>query len=360
MRAAPRDWMERERGLAFATEEAGRYLRRARGRLVWLLILGMLVSGAYVVRRALAKTIHVGTVVFRIAESNRELTDTVKPSSHYSTLIKDNYLSGPRLRAIIEKFKLYPANYAKDPQLAIEEMRRDLEVIVWGDYFDETYYAYDDEARTARVSIAWTSKDPELTMQVTRAIGASIVAAQAEDRRQAFRLAQQDVAVSVEEARLRLDKVQREMAQQKFLIEHGPKAGVTKAKIAWAALKPEMVHLEQRLTDLSNARTRFEITAARERQQSGIQFEILEPGVVQAELQAGPIAVGITAVALVGLVVLLGSLLAGAFEVRVRSVGDAQRIGLPVLGSVPPFRGDAVGALAERLRTADRLGLRGR
>jgi len=54
-------------------------------------------------------------------------------------------------------------------------------------------------------------------------------------------------------------------------------------------------------------------------------------------------------IVVIGVGALIGSaLFVGAFDARVHEVDDVTRLGLPVLGHVPGFKGDHIGSLASR------------
>jgi hypothetical protein len=350
------DWEESERGFEFAIDEARRLLRRARPRLRWLVVIGLVAAIGYPVRRITAKRVYDAQVVLRIVEADKELTKEVRPPQELFAFIWGVFLSGPNLKKVIERHKIYPDKWAKDPQVAVEAMRNDLDVVLWRNYFVESY-SDDDEARSARVSISWHFKDPEVALAVVRDLGDVIIESQTEARREVFALAQQDVEDAAGNELERLTALRREISLRELEQARAPKARQAALLVQLSELRFEARMLQKRVEALGNTRTRLELTAAWERQRSGIRFEVIEPGVVVAQKLAGPIATGLTTVVIFFLSILLGGLLVGAFESRVRQPADVQRLGVSVLGAVPAFRGDTYGALTERLHAEDRLRL---
>jgi hypothetical protein len=350
------DWEASERGFEFALEEARRLLRRARPRLRWLLLFALVAAIGYPVRRITAKRVYDAQLVLRIVEADKELTKEVRPPQEYFAFIWGVFLSGPNLKKVIKRHKIYPDKWAKDPQVAVEAMRNDLDVIVWRNYFVEGYND-DDEARSARVSITWHYKDPEVALAVVRDLGEVIIDSQTEARRAVFELAQQDVVEAADHELERLAGLRRAIGLKELEQMRAPTARQAALLVQLHELRFEANALEKRVAALGNTRTRLELTAAWERQRSGIRFEMIEPGVVVPQKLAGPIATALTTVVIFALTLLLGGLLAGAFESRVRQPADVQRLGVHVLGVVPTFRGDSYGALTERLRAEDRLRL---
>jgi len=350
------DWEARERGFSFAIDEARRLLRRARPRLRWLIVAAVLAAASYPARRLTAKHIYDAQLVLRIVEADKELTQEVRPPQEYFAFIWGVFLSGPNLKKVIARHQIYADKWAKDPQVAVEAMRNDLDVVVWRNYFVESY-SDDDEARSARVSITWHFRDPEIALAVVQDLADVIMESQTESRRQVFAAAQKDVDEAAEGELDRLVAMRRAIELRKLEAARAPKERQAALLVQLSELQFEARAIEKRVETLGNTRTRLELTAAWERQRSGIRFEMVEPGVVVPQKLAGPIATALTTVVVFGLAILLGGLLVGAFESRVRQPADVARLGARVLGAVPAFPGDAYGALAERLRTEDRLRL---
>ncbi len=352
------DWETSEPGGAFARAEGRRLLRRARPRLRALVLVGVALAAAFTARRLTAKPPRVGQLVLRIVESDKELTAAARPPREYKDFVWGVFLSGPHLKSVIQRFDLYPDKLKKDPQLAVEAMRDDLDVDVWGNYFDAEY-TDPDEARTARVSISWKYKDPDVVVAVIRALGATIIEEQTDERREAFLRGGQDVADAVDRAYDRLSEARAKIARRR--VEYARATGIRAAELIvelrdLARLEKE---LGRRVAEMGKEGSRFEITAALERQRSGILFDLIEPGVLLPRPVGGPLSLVATALGIFGCTLFLGGLLAGAFEVRVRQPDDVRRLGMQVLGAVPRFRGDDAATLAKRLRAADRLRLEG-
>jgi hypothetical protein len=348
------DWERSERGVAFVFDEARRLLRRARPKMRWVLVLSLLCATAYPIRRIKAKRTYDAQMVLRLVEADKELTKEVRPHAELFAYIWGVFLSGPNLKKVIERHHIYADKWERDPQLAVEAMRNDLDVVVWRNYFVEAY-SDDDEARSARVSITWHFRDPEVTLAVVRALGEVIVESQTESRREVFALAQQDVDEAADGELDRLVELRQRLAETNAAAARATPARQAALLVQLSELKFEVHAMEKHVEELASTRTRLELTAAWERQRSGIQFEIVEPGVVVPQPLPGPIATGFTTVAILGLGILLGGLLVGAFESKLRQPEDVRRLGVPVLGAMPVFPGDTVGALTERVKGKDRL-----
>ena len=351
---ATRDgWEGSEPGAAFASAEVKRLLRRARPRMAWALVCALVASGGFLAKRMLFPPAQVARVSFRLIEADTDLTAAVRPPRSYLEYIWGVHLSSPRLMAVIKEYGLYADKYMRDPRLAVEAMRDDLVVKVWRNYFLEERYDDDDEARSVRFSVEWRSKDPRV-LEVVQALGRVIVAAQTEERRQVFRVGQQDIAQATDAAAERLAIIRRAISERRMAMLRGDAKLRPRIGVELGDLAAEEKLLSKRVTEMDSARTRFELTAAWEHERSGLRFEMVDPGFVLPR-RDGPIGIALTtALILFGTTFLVGLLL-GAFETRIHQADDVRRLGIPILAAIAPFPGDTTGTLVERLRAEDRL-----
>jgi hypothetical protein len=349
------DWLESERGLSFAWQEAKRLTRRSQARRRLLIFAAIIIAIVVGVRRARSIKPYEAEIIMRFVELDKELTGAVKPTSSYKELIWNNFLAGTRLREVIKRYKLYPVEYDRDEQVAIEAMRDDLDVKVWRNYFINDIRS--DEARSVRVSIVWRNKDPELALTVVRALADLIVETQARTRQEVFEVAQgdfQDAAATVTRQIEAVRTAQRDLQDQLRRAKPGER---TRLEQKLYDLGYEERRLVLRQQEMRTTRTKFELTAELERRRGGIRVEMIEPGVVLPQGKGGPIQLGVTCVGVFLLALGFGGLLVGAFDRTIRQADDVRHLGIRVLGAVPPFRGDRYGALVERLRAEDRLRL---
>jgi hypothetical protein len=350
------DWEDVEPGFAFARAEARRLFYRSSTRWPLLLVLGVCFATLFVLKRQLLKPPFTAELILRIVESDKDLTKDLRPPRAYKDFIWGVCLSGPRLTKIIQTHKLYPTYYQRDPQLAVEAMRDDLELEIWGNYFDPDYYD-PDEARTARVSITWHDRDPALALSVVRELAAVIDKEQSDERNEAFRIGGEGITEAADRAEERVTTMHRTIVRDGIELLHASGERRAQLSVTIHDLREQEKKLQLQTDEVRREASRLRIEAAWERTSSGIRFELLEPGVVLPREGGGVISTIGTAIIVVLGTLLLGGLLIGAFEVRVRDGADVARLGLPLLGTMPSFRGDRVGSLAARLRTEDRLRL---
>ena len=342
-----------EPGSSFARTEIVRLLRRAAPRRAVILLCAVLAAVGFVAKRILVPQPRVAKISFRLIEADLDLTAALHPRKSYLDYLWGVHLSSPHLLEVIKAYDLYPDTYARDPRLAVEALRDDLDVKVWRNYFIEEHYDNDDEARSVRFSVEWKSKDPRV-LEVVQALGRTIVAAQTEERRQVFRLGQQEVLDATDLAAERLAVLRRAISERKIALARGEAKLRPQLRVELSDLRAEEKLQQKRMEEMDSGKSRFEITAALEHQRSGLRFEMVDPGYVVAGSD-GPVSMALTAVFIFIGAGFLSALLLGAFETTIRQAEDVRRLGIPVLASIAPFPGDTAGTLTERLRAEDRL-----
>jgi hypothetical protein len=348
------DWEAQEPGFAEGRKELPRLLRRSRSRRLLILFIACLVTSGMVAWKVLHPPKREAKLALRIVESDFDLTKSVRPIHNYTDYIWGVFLSGPRLQKIILAHKLYPKQYEKDPQMAIEAMRDDMDVEVWRNYFLEEHYEDDDEARSVRFSISWKTTDPQLALDVVRDLAQTVVLAQTEERREVFSMGQEDVRVEAEEAYERLAAVRTAEAQRRTALAGAGAAKKARLMVELADLEDEEKDQVLRLEGLTDTKSRIEITAAWEHERSGLVFEMVDPGYVEP-LKSGPRQLVMSAVMVFVATLFFAAVVFGAFDKKIRQAGDVRHLGIPVLGAVPTFPGDDTGSLTDRLRAEDRL-----
>jgi hypothetical protein len=353
-------WESGEVGWSFAKQETRRLLRRSRPRLRWIILVSLLAAAGFVTKRLWKPPKREAVIRMRAIEQDMERETAVRPAKSYQDYIWGVFFSSTNLLKIVEKHKLYPDRYARDPMLAVEGFRDDIDLQVWRNYFIWEHYEDDGELRTVRFSVSWMSTDPQQALEVVRDLGALIIEKQTEERRQIFEMGQQDLQVASDEAAQRLALVRTEMAKRRLELQRANASRSARLGVELRDLKDEETQLAQRVETMGNTRTRFELTAAWERQHSGMRFETIDPGVVLPRTGGGPKSLAGSAVLVFLGAGFLAAMVFGAFETRIRLPKDVSRLGIPLLGALPPFEGDNQGSLTERLHAEDRLRLESR
>jgi len=346
--AGERPWENDEQDLLGAFAEFRRLLRRALSHPVRPILYALLITAAMVGMRARKVRVYSSRIILRVAEGDLDAATSPRPAKQLRRHVLEVAFSNPRLLGLIKRKGLYKRDLAKDPSLAIESMREDIEVEVWRNYFLEQRGAL-DAGRTARIAISYQAGTPEVAYDIVRELG-TLISEQEETNRiamadEAVQLAQESVKEAAEDLlRRRGQIVAKEMASH-----HAPAQEAALLRIEVANLQTQLVPIEFRLKSLEQKRNELELRAAMERNKMGLTFEIVDPG-RQARLGASKqkelTTLGIWTFVLV---LPLCMLLVGAYDQRIYGTDDVRRLGLISLGHLHRFPGDNVGALDARL-----------
>jgi len=346
------DWFEAETPLHRELyQELDRLRRRAQPRWWLVVLVGLVLTGLLVRKIALKPQLHRARVILAVSEGEENLGWNPQPLAELRQYITQVLLTSERLLGLLEDKHLYQARIAKfGEEYVLDELRDMFEIVVWRNYFQYGYAS--DERRTARVAVAFTSDDPTFSYDMARALAALIQEAEAERRSiAAFELAGQ--AADIERAaRERLEEVGRSQRALQAAIADADARGDSEARsllqIRAGSVAVEWQDANQAFESIQSLVSKESLEAAIT--QAGLALDIQ----VVDERRPPPIEVGRTpiliAVAIIGfgLFFPLAGVLIGAYDIRVHDVDDVTRLGLPMLGHVPSFPGDDVGALRDR------------
>lgn len=351
MAAAP-DWFEAETPLHREFyQELDRLRRRARPRWWLVVLLGLALTAALVRKVATKPQLHRARVILSVTEGDMSSGWNPAPLDQLRDYIATVLLTNDRLLRLLDEKQLYAARRAKfGDEFVLDGLRDAFEIVVWRNYFQYGYAS--DDRRTARVAVAFTSKDPTFSYDMARALASLIQVAEA-DRRTiaAFELAGQAEDIEIA-GRARIDAVAREQRELAAAIAKAEADGDAD-EVSLLRIRAGAVAVEWQA-----ATTAFESIQALVSKES-LEAQVTSAGLaleiaVVDERRPPPVEdnriVTLVAVAIVGLGLFLplAGVLIGAFDTRVHDVDDVTRLGLPMLGHVPGFPGDGVGALRSR------------
>lgn len=346
------DWFEAETPLYREFyQELDRLRRRAQPRWWLVVLVGLMLTAALVRKIATKPQLHRARVILAVTEGDMSSGWNPAPLDELRAYISAVLLTNERLLKLLDDKQLYAARRAKfGDEFVVEGLRDAFDIVVWRNYFQYGYASTD--RRTARVAVAFTSKDPTFSYEMARAL-ASLIQHAEEDRRSVAALELAEQAQDIEVAgRARLDTVAREQRELAAAIERAQAAG-DRDETSFLQIRAGAVAVEWQAA-----------TSAFESIEALVSKESLEAAVTSAglsldievvdERRPPPVEdnrlVILVAVAIVGLGLFLplAGVLIGAFDTRVHDVDDVTRLGLPMLGHVPGFPGDGVGALRNR------------
>ena len=113
---------------------------------------------------------YVSRVAFRVTESELEAATTPRTNGRLRDYVATVVFSNAHLLAVIKEHELYPALMARDPSLAVEAMRDDIDVEVWRNYFAQTR-STDDPARSARLAVTVHGNNAQKVYDTVHALG---------------------------------------------------------------------------------------------------------------------------------------------------------------------------------------------
>lgn len=351
MKSLPDDaWYEAETPLRRElVGELRRLLRRARARwLVWLVVcLGLTAAaGAKLARKEPLKT---ATVTLSVHEG--ELGGNTSVLADLQHHIANVLLTDAAVLEIVQRRDLYPLRKKLGDQFAIQELRDQLEVEVARNYF-VFEYSHNAHRSSARVDVSILDTDGVLAFELAHDVAAAIIAT-ADSQRQAAREAlERQTGVRVDALRARLSELAYDIADAAYAIDH-PGEDVSKARLAMMREDLAVLHAQQRaatsdLELLVAAASADQIAVAQGDAGVGLSLAVVsetrpEEGDPGRNLRIA------TTIVILGLVIGLAvALVLAAFDDKVRDPEDIARAGLRVVGHLPAFPGDDVGALVDR------------
>lgn len=331
--------------------ELDRLRRRAQPRWWLVVLIGVVMTGLLVRKIASKPQQHRARVIMVVAEGDPASSWQPAPLDELRAYISNVLLSNERLIKLLDDKQLFQRRRIKfGDQFVLEDLRDNLEISVWRNYFQYGYTSND--RRSARVSVAYTSNDPAFSYEMAHALAALIQEAEAE-RRQITAFELQGQAADIEKAaRERLDAVARNQRELSQAIADAEARGDTKEAsllkiragsiaVEWQAASSQFESIEALVSKES---LEAAITSA------GLALDIRIVDERRPPPVEGSRTVTLIGVAIVGLALFLplAGVVVGAYDTRVHDVDDVTRLGLPMLGHVPGFPGDGVGALRDR------------
>jgi hypothetical protein len=326
--------------------------RRARNRIGLVLLLTVGATAALVGYVARREPLHESTVVVRITEGGLLSERSPLTRGDLRQYIVDSALSSRNLLALIERFDLYPVHRLRGDRFALARLEDRLDVEVFRNYFVRGSEGR-TTSRTARVAISFRDPDRERSFAVTRAVADLVIATETQRRRSYsaddLRIAEQAFHVAATALAERAAEVSE--LEVALAAATGPGDAARRGSFT-VELATARSQLEAQRLLVDAVRGRLEEVAllhASEGAQLGLQYTIADE---QAPPPRGARLPRLARLALVCFLILLPlcGVAVGAFDGTLQDAEDLDRLAVPVLGHVPPFRGHRVGGLDERRR----------
>jgi hypothetical protein len=345
------DWYQDEQPMfEGVVDELQRLKRRARARLIWVVVIAVVLTAGLLYKRSRKVKVHEATVVLAVSDGSLAQSRDPMPVRELRNYIVDVLLSDAAIATIVEKHDLTPLRSKFGMPFAVGEFRDALSVGVARNYF---LYEYSiDAPRSARIAIEYADPDPELSWQIAHEVADLIVAAQ---RERTLRLAEdlsREAQRALDEIRGEAEVLEAETATSGVALARAENESdpgrLASLRVHHAELENKLYRLNERIAILARQADADQTVAAVVRAGLAMSFEIAyeerphqdPPPPLYFQIIFGGVLFCIILPAV--------ALFVGAFDTRVHDREDVERIGLPVLGHLPGFPGDGIGSLRSR------------
>ncbi len=351
------NWIDEEPGAATAGAEVRRLFRRARLQRVKTIVLAVLLGALGAAYDGYSGRSFQSRIIYRVTESDMDATIAPPPKKQLKSYVEDTIFSSERLVKIMKDHNLYSNVLTRDVQLAVENLREDIEVEVWRNYFVDARMA-GDAGRSARIGITFHAKQPKLAYDVVQALGTLVTVTDGEERTRLARLAADQVAQDLIELKDKIDRQQHQLNVLLYMpraIQSGEGAAfrtsqsTNLARVQAQDLKKSLSQLEMVLHDLEKRHDSYELRASLEQAQMGVRFELVDSGRVQRIWGTTRQRATLLFFAFFILTLPLCAMGVAAFDSRIYELEDVRRLGLRAVGRVAPFPGSDIEPLVDRL-----------
>ncbi len=352
------EWMAAERDRMSVVRELQRLKRRAKARPIGFLMWTVLLAGAVVFMRARKDPLFKARVIMRVTEGTLNQDQSPLPRRELRDYVTSLAFTRAHLLQVIQELDLYPTRAIRGDDWAIEQLRANLGVDVYRNYFaNERGYA--TSQRSARIGVVFRGKDPDRTVRVARRMAELIAESENQQRRELATNAVNETQRTL--ARARQSLLARQVLVTQTVIARSEARHANDTARA-AQLTAELDRLEHqlkaesdRVSKTESALTTMKLRLAMEGQQMGLSFEIVDERLPEKRDDRPWIM--LTALGVIAFLVLLPLCAIGvaAFDSRVHEAEDVERLRMAVVGHVPGFSGDGVGSLRRRGATRNRV-----
>jgi hypothetical protein len=289
-------------------------------------------------------------VVLLLTEGSLSAKHPAVPVEELHGWVYDVLLPNDRLAQLIDDHHMYRIRRAFSREDAIAELRENIEIEIW----KNTFVNYDEDEGTeaehsARIGLTYTDTDRDRAAQISHELAEIIISEGFDLRRELNRQLSKSAAAVRKSLTGRMRALTLERAQKdqavKLALHDGKPALARALDLAIVSLDAELKNIQKELLDVAGGRDLY----AEQIANNGLDMSLTIAEERPPDHPETHLFTMLVVVAIVAFGSLFGSaLLLGAFDSRVHETDDIERLGLPVLGHLPPFPGDRVGALCVR------------
>ena len=346
----PIAWEDDEETHGRVGPELRRLARRARRRPLLTLLAALAMTGGIVGMRARKPRVFESRVALRVTESDLDADTAPRTVGSLRNYVAEVCFSNQRLLGVMRAHNLYPSLMKRDEGLALEEMRDDIDVEVWRNFF--AIPRYNDEAgRSARLAVAYHGKDRLVVYDVVRDLARLITEEEETSRIQQAEGALNDAEDRVKDARALAQEKHHDLVVEQVAMQNArTQAEVTRLTIESQGLQKLARSADDQVAQAEKMREAVWMRLQLEKKRLGLQFELIDAGRVAPPGPSKKLVLSLIAIIVFIVSLPLAMLGVGAVDTRVYEPEDIRRLGLVALGALPRFGGDNRGALEERLR----------
>ena len=343
------DWYDSEesnrRGMI---TELQRIKRRTAVRPLPVLLLAAVVTSAVMYKFLHKKQMLEAEVVLALTESSMQAHRGV-PADQLREYVTSVLLPDAKLAEVIDRHNLYPLRKTLGTQYAIEELRGQLEIMIWKNSF--VYYDDEDDKapKSARIGITVLDTDGDRGYAIAHDLAAIAIASHEAERQKLAQSVTHEVAMMKQAVENQISDLEAAITLKQVAMAKASKANNRRLASALAldmtSLAQQRKHLDAQISKIAASPdlAADQITAA------GLDMKL---AIVEERRPDRPVHSGFVLIMIfvvIGTGSFIGSaLIVGAFDSRIHDTDDVERLGLPVLGHVPAFTGDHVGSLSAR------------
>jgi hypothetical protein len=312
-------WFDQEAPLGPSLRRTfGRLLRR--GRASWFIWAPLaLVVSLVVTLRTAHNAVYEATVVLRVSESAVAVSGSEVAAGTLRGYVKDRALTFRHLQEVLERYPRDFPKVRKDPATAVDDMREATDVLISQNDFVEDR-GPGDGPRSARIVVNFRFRDPEVALTVARDLAELIV--RSATGLDAAEIARERVAAAA--------ALKNAEAQIDSVIAAG-----SSEPIADELMRKRSMLARERLHAAVVAATNATLADRASEDKEVLHFDVIDPGRVPPLQSRAYLAARTAGVLAVGL--LVGCLIAGAFDPRILDRADLSAAGIAVISEAPPL-----------------------
>lgn len=331
------DWLEQERQDGELKVELRRLKRRAKSHPYLLVLLTLATVIALVAYKETRQKSHKAYIVLRVTEG-----EIVKEANPLAGRKMDEYLrsvalSNTQLNNIVEQHNLYPVARAKGQQYAIEEIRDAMRIKIVNNYFAGGFYL-STSARSARVTIRFEDKDPDVAFAVASDLAEAMVANEYKRRQWVANEVKTLANRTLNAATKEFEELQQSIASTELILVAAKRANeidkANKMEVVLSGQEKRSQQLATALSRLERNKARSALALAVDQAKLGLRFDVVDRRAPLAH-ERPPLPLTLAAALLLFLLILpITSVAIGAFDHRLDHQEDVERLGLTYLGTL--------------------------